>query len=188
MWVSTSNLPPFGTVTDREAVPPDQFVSNDGKLVVPLANVIHKLKLNFDTVSLHASKFGLSIPPFNFIKTSNKPGRPKKDSNTYTNTNTNTNTSKKTRGRPPKPKTSDSSLPPTIDLISSIINNNHTNTHTNNHTNTHTDSDIIDYSTISAKTIIIDNTKFIITNDNTLYDFHSREPIGIWNNNSIDLF
>ena len=115
-----------------------------------------------------AEKEASSSTPSSTPSLKKKPGRPKSLHNN--NNNNNNNNTKKPRGRPPKSKTID--LPPTDTIISSLLHNNSLSD---------SDSDSNSYNTFSAKTIIIDNIKFIITPDFTLYDFSSREPIGTWN-------
>jgi hypothetical protein len=77
-----SHLPPYGTVTDREAVAPMEYVTPDGKRPLPLANVIDKLKIAIDDVIAEATKHNLSIPEENFEKVIKARGRPKGSSST----------------------------------------------------------------------------------------------------------
>ncbi len=80
-----SHLPPYGTVTDREAVAPMEYVTPDGKRPLPLANVIDKLKIAIDDVIAEATKHNLSIPEENFEKVIKARGRPKGSSSTASN-------------------------------------------------------------------------------------------------------
>ena len=114
-----------------------------------------------------AEKLAEKEAPYSTPSLKKKPGRPK---SLHNNNNNNNNNTKKPRGRPPKSKTID--LPPTDTIISSLLHNNSLSDSL---------SDYESYNTFSAKTIIIDNIKFIITPDFTLYDFISREPVGTWN-------
>lgn len=98
---NANEKPNFGTIADRLAVGPMEYVDPKGKKVVSYANVMAKLKLTREAAIAEAARFGWAIPEEQFELKQRPRGRPK---SAPVSSESDSEKPKKARGRPKKEK------------------------------------------------------------------------------------
>jgi hypothetical protein len=181
---NSSGKPNNGTIHDRIYAFNNNtpFIDPNGKSPSHFATVLIKLKISTSSVIDYAAKHNITIDPSHLSIPSIKRGRPKK------NTSETTSLSKKPRGRPKNTiKSIDTGS--TTDLFASLIsqlknNDNNNNDKRDNNNNDKHDNDEDDDNdddndeTISVKRFQFNGHKFLISNNNTLYDPITQNIIG----------
>ena len=104
---SSTGGPPHGDIRERMKFGLN-YRDPKGKLTLPYANVVEKLKLNVEDAKSAAADFGWTIPDEHFVKRSTKRGRPGKSAS-VSDTESDTNGSKK------------KNAPEQVDLIAQLV-------------------------------------------------------------------